>query len=1070
MGGFVIVELLVCLLPMAELEEGFGPSSSSEKAGTILRIRVENFMCHSSLSVEFIPYVNFITGQNGSGKSAILTAICVAFGIKARGTQRATSLKDFIKTGCSHALVVVELTNEGIDAFKPNDYGEKIIIERRITESGNTSVLKDSQGKKVSSKKEELQELVDHFNIDVENPCVIMTQDKSREFLHTGTGKEKFKFFFRATLLQQVLDLLNGIKNNIESAGAIIGEMEQELRPSLEELKQLEEKLKSVENVEQMTQKLGLLRKLAAWSEVNDVDQQLQEARVKLEKYRSRIPACEERINKIKETLERHRGEQTAKKAAIALMLQKTKELRQKQDDLQKKLAQATKEDAQIEEDQKSRHRSIQQMMERVRWLEQQIIDIRDLHVQASQAEENEREEAFHRLQSEIDKSTRELSRMEEESNLESTVISRTEETRLMREEVEERKREHRELQAQMRRLQSQQNNKVTAFGGDAVLRLLRVIEEHYQRFIRPPLGPVGAHVALLGNDRWALAIEAAIGKILNAFIVTNHKDMLLLRDCAKRCGYHNLQIIIYDHDRPLLNIPQHMLPDRNLVTVRSVLCIESPTVMNVLIDQGSVERQVLVNDYDEGKHVVFERKADHVKEAFTLDGTRMFTRGGSQTTLPPDTRLQSGRLCAAVDEIIRRVERDVSNVSQDIEAREKRMHMAESTLQALRDELHSYRRRKSDLERHISRQQLKLRDLRNAAHAEANLLGQDPNVDELEQEILKLKSEIQSKEDSLEKLKIRRHQAQENISVARSALDALHDSAKGDIEALQLAENELVAIEEEIVKASNNEAHYNKVMQDIVIRDIQDQAAQVERLMKEYEEFIAKASEICSKEEVDALEVQQKSSDHIKKEMSSLKDRLRREEGRHEESADELRNRFNKQKRRIEKKQNQYMFYRKRLSMVEKALDHRLTKFDRNSSYVRKQLTWKFNGHLGKKGMSGKIQADFSTEMLSIQVQMPQDTSNNMVKDTRGLSGGERSFSTLCFALSLQEMTEAPFRAMDEFDVFMDAVSRKISLDTVVDFAVAHGSQWIFITPHDISMVKTGPHVKKQQLAAPRP
>ncbi|KAJ8542029.1 hypothetical protein K7X08_016895 [Anisodus acutangulus] len=64
---------------------------------------------------------------------------------------------------------------------------------------------------------------------------------------------------------------------------------------------------------------------------------------------------------------------------------------------------------------------------------------------------------------------------------------------------------------------------------------------------------------------------------------------------------------------------------------------------------------------------------------------------------------------------------------------------------------------------------------------------------------------------------------------------------------------------------------------------------------------------------------------------------------------------------------------------------------------------------------------------------------------------GGECSFSTLCFALALHEMTEAPFRAMDEFDVFMDDVCRKISLDTVVDFALAQGSQWIFITPHDI-------------------
>ncbi|KAJ8540174.1 hypothetical protein K7X08_026563 [Anisodus acutangulus] len=80
--------------------------------------------------------------------------------------------------------------------------------------------------------------------------------------------------------------------------------------------------------------------------------------------------------------------------------------------------------------------------------------------------------------------------------------------------------------------------------------------------------------------------------------------------------------------------------------------------------------------------------------------------------------------------------------------------------------------------------------------------------------------------------------------------------------------------------------------------------------------------------------------------------------------------------------------------------------------------------------------------------------------------SGGERSFSTLRFALALHEMTEAPFRAMDEFD---DAVSRKINLDAVVDFALAQGSQWIFITTHDISMVKQDERVKKQQMAAPR-
>ena len=31
------------------------------------------------------------------------------------------------------------------------------------------------------------------FQIEVDNPCVIMSQDKSREFLHSGNDKDKFK-------------------------------------------------------------------------------------------------------------------------------------------------------------------------------------------------------------------------------------------------------------------------------------------------------------------------------------------------------------------------------------------------------------------------------------------------------------------------------------------------------------------------------------------------------------------------------------------------------------------------------------------------------------------------------------------------------------------------------------------------------------------------------------------------------------------------------------------------------------------------------------------------------------
>ena len=84
-------------------------------------------------------------------------------------------------------------------------------------------------------------------------------------------------------------------------------------------------------------------------------------------------------------------------------------------------------------------------------------------------------------------------------------------------------------------------------------------------------------------------------------------------------------------------------------------------------------------------------------------------------------------------------------------------------------------------------------------------------------------------------------------------------------------------------------------------------------------------------------------------------------------------------------------------------------------------------------------------------------------------MSGGERSFTTLALLLAIGESLETPFRVMDEFDVFLDPLARKIALQTLIDTAKEmNHRQFIFITPQDLSSLKTDPKLKIFHLKPP--
>ncbi len=103
----------------------------------------------------------------------------------------------------------------------------------------------------------------------------------------------------------------------------------------------------------------------------------------------------------------------------------------------------------------------------------------------------------------------------------------------------------------------------------------------------------------------------------------------------------------------------------------------------------------------------------------------------------------------------------------------------------------------------------------------------------------------------------------------------------------------------------------------------------------------------------------------------------------------------------------------------------------------------------LSERGYVGELRFDHDEEKLHIEVHPNQQNENSSLQS---LSGGERSYSTVALMMALWDVMEFPFAAMDEFDVFMDSVHRRLSIKLLTDVGANHlDRQFVFLSPQTI-------------------
>lgn len=145
--------------------------------GSIIRVKLTNFVTYTSAEFLLGPSLNMIIGPNGTGKSTLVCAICLGLGWGPNHLGRAKELGEFVRHGAREAEIEIELCGG------PQTRNRNPIIRRIIRREGNKTSF-SLNGQQTTHK--EVTRLCKSFSIQIDNLCQFLPQDRVVEFAQLG--------------------------------------------------------------------------------------------------------------------------------------------------------------------------------------------------------------------------------------------------------------------------------------------------------------------------------------------------------------------------------------------------------------------------------------------------------------------------------------------------------------------------------------------------------------------------------------------------------------------------------------------------------------------------------------------------------------------------------------------------------------------------------------------------------------------------------------------------------------------------------------------------------------------
>ncbi|CAF0863734.1 unnamed protein product [Adineta ricciae] len=1023
-----------------------------KNAGSILRISVKNFMCHTFLEFDFNENLNMVIGNNGSGKSAIMNAITLTLGGRATSTSRCSNIGRFIQHGKSMAEISVVLCNQGLEAIDVERFGRSITIIRKFSvKSGSRYIIKNEYGKTVSEKRDMIETIVAHFNIQVDNPMCMLNQDTAKNFLNTKSTKEKYNFFLKATQLQKMVDDLEQNTVEVRNAKLSLTEHLKKRKELQAQQEDLQAQLKFAQSVRDAKSNAENLQGQLEWAEViklehtlADIEKKVVECGFAVEEYtKKRDALIEDTKNEKTKRDELLRKAQEVANTAI--------EEKRIHDELERRMKTFNKDRRDLLNEVNKFEKELQLQVELKKKLQNKIAEMRR---KASGNTDYDRvRQRIEELQVLIAEQRQILSMKEnEQANFRQLYDDERQALFDDQTAVKQHEESLRKRRGHIQQLKAAKQDRVTIYGR-YTLAILKEIERQAHRFKQLPIGPVGRHIHLI-DRKWAVAIEQAIGNIIPSYLCSCREDERVFLEILSRC------VPPQDMDyRPSVTVmkfqstvyQQLRIPPGNFTTILSMLNIDNPTVACFLIDQGRVEQRILMDNYETARRIMEKSAPPNCIAAYLPNGTEMqnlnvFRCYTCKSQGPRYFVEDLGEQIIRGEKECVTIEREILEAKEKLKETQKRVSEHQQTVVSLDETINEIKSKCGRFGKEL--RELQLIEAPN-----------DSNIDDCENEVAEYETRI---ETIKERIKDQKAKSEVESPEYRQVLDDLGQARQRVIEKREEAEQCKSALQACDALKENGQRAVNELQRglDENQRKLEQQEASKKFIETKLETQTQIAQKLCQERPTDEIDVKtvKRSLDTLLKFIETNKnltldvDRI----DKRLEAATETYHSFN---RTVDKQE-------KLVNKLSKASRYRGQQYKNLLESTAKLTSSCFASFLESRNYTGEAIFDHLEGTLSLEITPRGD---ELHKDTRSLSGGERSFSTVCFMLALWEVVEMPLRCLDEFDVFMDHVTRRTAMNLVLEVAREKKKQYIFLTPQDLSFLKITDDMRILRMPQPK-